>query len=356
MAYRDLPLYLHVRCEYGCVQHVLRDELGPDSEARSLRKDFEDYLDNVQHVLRDDLERGVRKYLEDSLGADDDDSSREEELESLDPNCWRDYLDCLRIKNVELPNSGCIAAGDAGLYLYLAARRGHLDLAKKFLSKETVSAEVKEFGSTALHAAAEWGHLPMVGILIDGEADVMRRDRSGKTAIEQAMAAGESKILVKKLLKNQDIKAYQEDAYGRWPLHLAVRSANPDIARLLLEHGGVDVNARDRDGMTALHTAVVAGRRSSLQLLLSHGVGVGVVDMQACDYNGRTALHLAAYFRHYDIYKDLVAASEARSSLHIRELSQSRDKTNKRAHEIAESRGIGLLAWQYPVMEGMSYW
>ncbi|KAM7186004.1 Ankyrin repeat-containing domain protein [Rhypophila sp. PSN 637] len=580
VAYQDLPLYLYGRCADGC---VVRDEL----EHRA--KKFWDY-----YLI----------YLE----SDDDDSSR-------------DAVEGGRIKNVELLNPRGIAVGDAGLYLYLAARRGHVDTAKMFLSKETVSAEVEEFGSTALHAAAEWGHLPMVQILIDGEADTMRRDRSGKTAIEQAMAAGETKIverlldclsalqttpttaehddrialrekasswleaveirdaidrgdlwqlkhllesngsldvntlrlpscrrrrptsseswmlplhravmnhksdpailqlllkrgadftlvdadgntgihwaaasgyhqalhtwlrkkpwctiyassprpvghpeppkdvydsffaratnkagntplhlairygtvakiealqefyhdayarnadgytpldfaaasgesgrslisselgrdlegstesskrllekvqflvlsreistrgasllqhvchgmlcdaggsdeLVKKLLEDQDIKAYQEDAYGRSPLHLAVRSANPDIARLLLAHGGVDVNARDRDGMTALHTAVVAGRRSSVQLLLSHGVGVGVVDMQARDYNGRTALHHAAYFRLERIFRDLVAASAAGFNGELEQLVESRDMTNQRPYEIAESRGI----------------
>ncbi|KAJ7131037.1 ankyrin repeat-containing domain protein [Mycena epipterygia] len=76
---------------------------------------------------------------------------------------------------------------------------------------------------TALHLAAEHGHLDIVSLLVAKSADVNCSDRVKKT-----------------------------------PLHLAAEHGRSDIVRSLVEHN-TDVNSRDRYGKTALDLAAERG-------------------------------------------------------------------------------------------------
>jgi ankyrin repeat protein len=53
------------------------------------------------------------------------------------------------------------------------------------------------------------------------------------------------------------------DKYGMTPLMLACLKASPEIVRILVEDGGADVNAVDKNGMTALIYAMWAMTNSS---------------------------------------------------------------------------------------------
>src|SRR6267142_1800548 len=71
------------------------------------------------------------------------------------------------------------------------------------------------------------------------------------------------------------------------PLHMALRSGDVDLARLLVEHGA-DTTARDNDGLTPLHLAVQKGSVVLARLLVEHGA-----DVTAQDNHRSTLLHLA---------------------------------------------------------------
>ncbi|MCC8483166.1 MAG: ankyrin repeat domain-containing protein [Rickettsia endosymbiont of Labidopullus appendiculatus] len=58
-----------------------------------------------------------------------------------------------------------------------------------------------------------------------------------------------------------------------------VVSANQlDILKLLIEQGGVDVNAKDGDGRTILHHVVKTGKLDMTKLLLDNGADIDAID------------------------------------------------------------------------------
>ncbi|MEI2986667.1 MAG: ankyrin repeat domain-containing protein [Alistipes inops] len=69
----------------------------------------------------------------------------------------------------------------------------------------------------------------------------------------------------------------------------ACRNGQKNIAKLLLERGGIDLNRRDAEGNTALHYACREGFRDLAMLLLEKGA-----DASSANNRGETPLHAAA--------------------------------------------------------------
>jgi hypothetical protein len=57
-------------------------------------------------------------------------------------------------------------------------------------------------------------------------------------------------------------------------LHIAAEQGHADVLRLLLAHGGIDINGRNMNGLVPLQLAVSAGRVEIVQLLLDHGADI----------------------------------------------------------------------------------
>ena len=72
---------------------------------------------------------------------------------------------------------------------------------------------------------------------------------------------------------------------GMTPLTIAAEKDNYEIVRLLVEEGGVDVNAVSSYGITPLIAAAAGGHREAVELLLKHNA-----DATARDDLGKTAL------------------------------------------------------------------
>ncbi len=101
-----------------------------------------------------------------------------------------------------------------------------------------------------------------------------------------------------------DPRALNDTAWvmARTPLHVAIRSGRPDVARYLIGQGA-DVNARDRDGSSVLNYAAYWGLFDIAALLIDRGAGV------ANDRNGQglSPLHMAASRGRAEIVSLLVA-------------------------------------------------
>lgn len=84
-----------------------------------------------------------------------------------------------------------------------------------------------------------------------------------------------------------------QNSHGESPLHIACAQGLVNGVRLLLQHGAVDVNARDFRGRTALHALAAAASSTTAAdcaaLLLQYGA-----EVDARDYAGSTPLHLFA--------------------------------------------------------------
>lgn len=79
--------------------------------------------------------------------------------------------------------------------------------------------------------------------------------------------------------------------YGHSSLHVAAMHGSHDIARLLLEREGVEMDSKDRDGRTPLSWAVEEGYVEVVQMLLEKGA-----EVDSKDSKGRTSLSWAAAY------------------------------------------------------------
>ncbi|XP_075992285.1 uncharacterized protein LOC142987424 [Anticarsia gemmatalis] len=123
------------------------------------------------------------------------------------------------------------------------------------------------FMRTALHYAAEQGHIGIVKILIEAGCKVN-------------ITAGD----------------------GLTPLHVAVIKNHIEIVKTLLEAGS-HVNYKTHEKMTSLHFAASRGFLDLVKILVLSGAY-----LEARDTNERTALYLAAGRGHEDVVKYLITA------------------------------------------------
>ena len=144
-----------------------------------------------------------------------------------------------------------------------------------------------DYGSTALHFAAERGHEGMVRYLIDNEADIEARDQPGNTPLHVAVRKGYRRIATLLLDKGADVNA--RDYNGNAPIHESL-TANDDYAMTsLLIDRGADPNIKNGSGSTPLHlTVLLMSDVSGPRLLIERGA---LVDPR--DRNGNTPLLLA---------------------------------------------------------------
>ena len=110
--------------------------------------------------------------------------------------------------------------------------------------------EVDEWGSNALHYAAEGGHADTIALLLDKRIDIHFQDHSGHTALilaaqvapEYLISPGRSFLPVNKITAA---------ASSHCPPNL-LQEARADAVQLLIQRNA-DVNARNKAGRTALH-------------------------------------------------------------------------------------------------------
>jgi ankyrin repeat protein len=157
-------------------------------------------------------------------------------------------------------------------------------------------------GVTPLHlAAADYGRVEVVRVLLEHGANVGAEDNKGRTPLHEAadyrrIETNErvegyvsGKVELVRVLLEHGANVGAEDSEGRTPLHVAAEHAKVEVVRLLLEHGA-NVGAEDNEGRTPLHKAVAReyGMVEVIRVLLEHGANVG-----AQDNEGRTPLHKA---------------------------------------------------------------
>ena len=170
--------------------------------------------------------------------------------------------------------------------LHRAAQGGHLAIARLLLRKGANINAKDDKKEIPLHKAATYGHGGLIRLLLENGADINAKNNEEETVLHRA-AWSEHKGLFQLLLeKGADINA--KGHYGNTVLHIASMSGNEGLARLLLEMGA-DINAKSDYGETALHRAAKPGNEGLVRILLEKGT-----DVNAKDKDGMTALHNAA--------------------------------------------------------------
>uniref|UniRef100_A0A0W0FCF6 RING-type domain-containing protein n=1 Tax=Moniliophthora roreri TaxID=221103 RepID=A0A0W0FCF6_MONRR len=173
--------------------------------------------------------------------------------------------------------------------LYAAASSGDLPLLQKLFRTALGAGNVESFslandastrtGYTALHAAANKGHLDIIKWLIEDCGSMPDlEDKEGETALHKAALNGYLHIIKYLLPDRADIHA--RDVDGWTALHNACSKGYLDIVRWLCEVGGAatevngvrGVDIRSKGGWTPLMNAASKGHLPVVLYLLTAGV------------------------------------------------------------------------------------
>ena len=195
--------------------------------------------------------------------------------------------------------------------LALTYARGHAEAARLLLqARADVDAAARSCGRTALHRAAEAGHLAAVTALLDGGADATLAARNGVCALQAAASRGHLEIvslLLSLTVPPPPPPTEEEEAAaaaaaagkggGKGPAAEPETQEAPPPAKLCR------VDQPDHSGLTALMGAAKGGYSDVLDALLEGGA-----DPNTTDGNGWGALHHACRAGHREVALSLVRA------------------------------------------------
>ncbi|KAL0288582.1 UNVERIFIED_CONTAM: hypothetical protein Sangu_2651000 [Sesamum angustifolium] len=257
--------------------------------------------------------------------------------------------------------------GSLNTVLHLAARFGHLELAKEIVKTwpDMVSLENSEL-ETPLHVACREGHLEIVSLLLETEPsvaykvncrqesvlfaacergnihvvkDLLRFPRllmleldTAISSLHAAASSGNTEI-VKLILKGRPDFARKRDVDGCTPLHLACSKGLLDITRELVKLDSNLCLIPDCEGRIPLHHAAIKGRINIIGELLSASLD----SAEATTYNGETILHLAVKNNQYEVVKYLT------ESLNTSELRNMQDNDGNTVLHLATAAKLNAM-------------
>ena len=168
--------------------------------------------------------------------------------------------------------------------LHYAALCGIHDVVKflVFEHSQDVDAGGLWYNATPLILASREGHLEVVRILLECNADPKIRDDETYNPLERASKVGD--VEVAQILLEHGADAKTQDKYNWTPLHMASTEA---VVRVLLEYGG-DPNAKSTNKWRPLHCRPGNESFGITKVLLEHGA-----DANAQNEDYRTPLHVA---------------------------------------------------------------
>ena len=184
--------------------------------------------------------------------------------------------------------------------LFIAIRRGDFASVKAQIERDPTLVTMKmawdttttlryqvviPVGNTALHEAADRGHVAIADLLIDYGANIDARTRSSITPMHNAILGHHTGVVKLLLARGANVNAAL--ANGLTPLHQAAMRGFTDIAEILLDMEA-GVNAQSNSGRTPLHWAALNGHVEIVRLLLEKGA-----NPEFQDELGRTPLDWA---------------------------------------------------------------
>lgn len=209
--------------------------------------------------------------------------------------------------------------------LHYAAENGHNEIVRLILVPENAN-KVDDAGYTPLEDAAMAGEVEVVGTLLLGDADALRKNADDETIVIQvartpARSAGHKNIVDILLQRGVDPNAM--DGLRRTALHYASNQGNLEIVKCLLQHKA-DLSITSDYLWNALHFAarcLSEGAAEVAELLVDAGV-----DPLEGDDESWTPLHVAAQYGNIEILEFLwkkhphsvnAQANDGRTAIHF---------------------------------------
>ncbi|KFY88352.1 hypothetical protein V498_06811 [Pseudogymnoascus sp. VKM F-4517 (FW-2822)] len=177
--------------------------------------------------------------------------------------------------------------------LHRAAAGGFNELLSGFLAFDSVKAAINSYdtvGYTALHYAAQHGHVGTVNMLLENgaSAKLTSDDGAKKTALHLAVGVANSKLI--KSLLNDGADAGARDSSGYNVVALSAEGGFDEVMRFLFDDEKNVQMVWDsvHNGNTPLHLAAMYGHTSTCEYLVQLQA-----DIKAVNNNHETPLYLA---------------------------------------------------------------
>eukprot|EP00795_Rhopilema_esculentum_P016619 gene16619-8048_t len=233
-------------------------------------------------IIVKDIETG--EYFDD-LKTDDKNkvSAREvlgikkHDVFDLQPSSFPQYEVAFFEKSHNFVNSRDKKSGNTAMHV--ACRNGQLEIVEFLLESGADVDCLNIFGVTPFFLALEGLHKRVGQLLIEWGANIEKKNRSGKTALE--------------LLRNSELKEFYKGRSNELTtkVPLIIGGDNSTLLHVLKEHHlGIkkfaSLRSRCLNGSTFLHTAAYFGNIGAVKILLAERVDVNLLD-----YRGATPLH-----------------------------------------------------------------
>ena len=221
-----------------------------------------------------------------------------------------------------------------GSALHLAAQLGHVEIVALLLDAGAHIDDANEFHDTACHVAVREDRIDVVKLLIAHNANLSLQNSVEGTPIvialyrknellvmllvDAAIAAGialdDATLCLAATIGTDVIRSLVfkhrinlnaiRDMGGRTPLHQAIWGAcDSSVLDMLIGVAGLDVDARDEMGCTAAYTACTMSDTGALARLVAAGA-----NLELADNNGDTPLHCSRFDASDQIVVMLLAA------------------------------------------------
>ncbi|CAE7204087.1 ANKRD50 [Symbiodinium sp. CCMP2592] len=204
-----------------------------------------------------------------------------------------------------------------GFILTFASSRGAVELLRLLLNARADPNKASPDGSTALFAAAQKGHVEIVGKLLDAGADKsimsFAAKDAGRTCLMVAAESGHADVVRMLLESEEDTKTRKlntdfANAAKFTAMMYASARGHAGVVHLLLDFGA-NVNFSSKGGRSALMCASLAGKSAVVRLLLNSGA-----DVNLSSHGGSNALMLASSAGEIEVVR-LLLESGARANL-----------------------------------------
>lgn len=154
--------------------------------------------------------------------------------------------------------------------LYNAATMGDINVFYSLEARqEPITEPITDDNTTALHIAAEFGHINIINFLLSKKAEINATNTYGVTALHMAAQASQHEIIT--LLIEQQADVNVKNGYGETALHMAVENQDEEVLKELLNCPNIKLNLQNHIGNTALHIATKLSSKNILEALLMAG-------------------------------------------------------------------------------------
>ncbi|KAL8711912.1 MAG: hypothetical protein Q9225_007041 [Loekoesia sp. 1 TL-2023] len=200
---------------------------------------------------------------------------------------------------------------DGKAAMHHAAIEGHIDIIQLLIDHNAdINIKTAERGDvlqrkfegarTPLHWAAEKGHEDIARLLIDNKADINARNCTNRTALQEAIMHAPVSLSIAKLLLEHDASITIHDDEDWTPLHQAANGGTTEIVKLLIDKG-CDLEAQTSEttmwGLnrfwcraTPLFLAAANGQEAAIRALVARGA-----NPRCRNITGEMPIHVACW-------------------------------------------------------------